>query len=403
MYKTKNHYNILIISLLFFIFLLYLGCGRNKKKVNRWQIPTHPAFYVWQRGWNKSVINAVRGCDRAMYFLAAEFSLKNGAIHCVRPDIPKRIKQHKNYTCVFRIHAELLNKLKPEKIVEEFRKIGGNKLQLDFDCPESKINNYRQYLIRVRKLLPDTELSITVLPCHLRHQNFLELVRMLDYYVLQVHGLKYPETINDDVSIIRRDVAEKAIKRAEEIDFPYLIALPTYAYQLNFDKQSGQFKFLSASSSRISNKNVISKLTTLDMNLLQDIIKMKRKGGIIWFRLPVNFDRLNLDMSTLNTLEQGHLPEPSVELLFGRNASGFIELYVRTKNAIRFGSFQAKIIWPRKMGEFDLFNGTRNISEDSSFMVLPGKLDIPYSSCGRKIKAGIFYINSKTPKIEFVK
>lgn len=260
---------------------------------------------------------------------------------------------------------------------------------------------YRKFLIRLRKLLPNTELSITVLPCHLRHHDFFKMIAMLDYYVLQVHGLELPKNFNDDVPIINRTIAETSIAQAEKFNYPYLIALPSYAYQLNFSKHSKRFKFLSAELSPFPDKNLISKLTSLDMSLLYDIIKMKRKGGIIWFRLPVDNDSLNLDSLALNTLEQGRILKPSVKLLF-EPKNGFTDLYVLTKNVIKSGSFQAKIKWPVRMGEFDLFNGAKNLSADNSFMVLPEKLSIPYSACGRKIKVGTFYIKTKPQNIKII-
>lgn len=387
----------LVLSLLFFG-----GCGTKEKKEKRWQVPPSPAFYVWQRNWSKPVIEAVKRCDREIYLLGAEFTLKNGIIHCARPEIPETVKQNKNYICVFRIHTGLLGKLKPETIVREYKKFGGSKLQLDLDCPESRMKDYRQFLLELRKLLPDTELSITVLPCHLRHREFSNMVAMLDYYVLQVHGLEAPENFDNDVPIISRATAMSAIAHAEKLNFPYLIALPCYAYQLNFDKHSKRFKFLSAELSPLPDKNLIFKLTVLDMSLLRDIIKMRRKGGIIWFRLPVDNDRLNLDMSALNTLEQGHIPKPSLKLFFEQNSDNCIDLYVSTKNIVGHGSFQVRIDWPEKMGEFDLFNGTENLSDDRSFMVLPNKLGVPCSICGRKTKIGTFYIKSIPRNIEII-
>ncbi|MFA6715276.1 MAG: DUF3142 domain-containing protein [Victivallales bacterium] len=383
-----------------FLSLLQFGCGKKNEQENHWRPPDKPAFYVWQRKWDNSLVKAVKERNRKTYLLAAEFSLKGKLIRCARTAIPEQIKKQDTHCWVFRINNGLLNKLEVDVIVKEFRRLGGNELQLDLDCPESKMLDYARYISKLREKIPDAELSITVLPVHLTHREFGRMVSKLDYYVLQVHGLKIPENINDDMSIVKRSTAIPAVKHAEKLGFPYLIALPAYAYQLYFDKRNGNFKLLSAGYFPRKNKNLISQLTTLDMVLLRDIIKMKRNGGIVWFHFPAAGDRLSLDISALDMLERGFIPAPSVRILCERNQDGFIELYVLTQNIIILGRFEIKIEWPMRMGEFDLFNGARNMSGDSSFMALPDTLSVPYSACGKKLKIGTFYVNTKPENIK---
>ena len=136
------------------------------------------------------------------------------------------------------------------------------------------------------------------------------------------------------------------------------------------------------------------------MKLISDIIKMKYRCGIIWFRLPVANDSLCLDMKAIESLESGQIPKPSVKLNFIRNKDGFVEAFAAIHNQIKSDCFRVNLEWKTKMAEFDLFNGVKNISKDRSFMVLPTRLEIPFPECGRKIKVGRFYIKDEPIKIE---
>lgn len=380
------------------ITVMLSGCGKPKK-YSHWTPPATPAFYIWQQDWINDVVQAVSNCKRNLYPICAEFSMKNGSIKCRSVSIPQKIRKEKNLTYVFRINKGVLEKLKANYIAEKFNKLGVKNLQIDLDCPESKLKKYAIFLQELRKLLPNAELSITALPCHIKHSDFVKMLEPLDYYVLQVHGIEHPQNIKDDLSIINRKTAMSSIAQAEKLNFPYLISLPTYAYQLMFDSKKGKFCRLFSRRTKFPDKKYICKLSKLDTKLIRDIIKMKRKGGIIWFRLPVKNDSLNLNISAIEELESGNIPKPSVKLYFKHGKSGFIELFVSNQNMLKLGHFEAEISWQTRMAEFDLLNGAENLSKDRSFMKLPSKISIPYPECGRKLKVGRFYLKQEPEKI----
>ena len=215
-----------IITAIIMIVLLPVG-GRL--------IATEPGFYVWQRNWTPAVTRAALACPRELYLLAAEFTAVGTQVKVTSIELPPAVINRKNVTLVYRIHVELLASLPPETAAAEIRKYAVPNLQLDVDCPEKKLFLYADLLTKLRRLLPERHFSITVLPCHLDRPDFPALARLADYYVLQVHGLDIPSTLREDRRLLRRETARPAIAQAEKLGMPFKIALPTYAYQLNFD------------------------------------------------------------------------------------------------------------------------------------------------------------------------
>ncbi len=66
-------------------------------------------------------------------------------------------------------------------------------LQIDFDCPESKLDGYRQWVAAIQDAVRPVPVVITALPCWLGRDAFGPLVRQAGGYVLQVHSLERPK------------------------------------------------------------------------------------------------------------------------------------------------------------------------------------------------------------------
>ena len=105
-----------------------------------------------------------------------------------------------------------------------------NALQIDLDAPESKLDYYRDVMLELKKKLPETGLSATVLPCHLKHSAaFRALASACDYYVLQVHGLAQRNKV---WSIYDHGEAVRAVTLAKSLKLPFKTALPLYCNQV---------------------------------------------------------------------------------------------------------------------------------------------------------------------------
>ena len=68
-------------------------------------------------------------------------------------------------------------------------------LQIDFDCAESALDEYRIWLEAMKEMIHPIPLTLTVLPCWLKHsRSFGRLVSVVDSYVLQVHSFEPPQS-----------------------------------------------------------------------------------------------------------------------------------------------------------------------------------------------------------------
>ena len=370
-----------------------------------WQLPMaknidNPVFYIWQRDWTPEVSETAMSCRRSIYPLAAEFVRHNGGIKVESVRIPGQITSRHDLTLVYRIHSRLLGRITAKQLVREINKYQVKNIQLDVDCPQSKLKLYGKLVTNLKKLLPERHFSVTVLPCHLSEPDFRDLAGLVDYYVLQLHGIDVPKNINGDCRLIKREIAMPAIRRAKKLALPFKVALPSYAYRLNFVPGSGRFTGLNAERVPWPDKNYKSRLTTIDFKLLHDILFYRPNLSVIWFRLPMPGDSLNLDMSTLNQLENGKIPVPEVKIYCRHTADTRYELMVKTRAVFGGKYITVNLDWQHPAGEFDLYNGTVNRSNNQGFAVLPTKLEILLPGCGKELKAATFFVDSAPVKME---
>lgn len=358
-----------------------------------------PAFYIWQRCWDSDKSKIAKASDRELFPLAMEYSLVNGKTRLERVDVPREILDAGNVTPVIRVHAGLLSKLTPEKLSSDIKQLKSKRIQLDIDCPENKLLEYSSYIDGLKKFIPEMELSITVLPCHLRHKEFKALAEKVSYYVLQIHGLYLPETVNDECILMKHDVSLKAIQEARNIGHPFRVAIPSYSYQLLFEKKSGRLKGIYQDFTGPENTSYKARLTPLDYNMLHDIISMKPSLSLIWFRMPFQGERFNLDMKTITALENGLIPEPECNVFFTRENSR-IDLFVKAEALLSNQRVNINITWTNKLGESELFNGTVNISDNKDFGILPVILSAPMPGCGEKLKIASFYTDESPSEIK---
>ena len=69
-----------------------------------------------------------------------------------------------------------------------------SEIQIDYDCPESKLDDYRALLPLLRKAAAPLPLTFTALPSWMgQRRAFGKLIAAADGYVLQVHSLAPPQ------------------------------------------------------------------------------------------------------------------------------------------------------------------------------------------------------------------
>ena len=98
-------------------------------------------------------------------------------------------------------------------------------VEIDYDCPTSKLATYARFLAALRsRLAPSLKLSITALPTWMTSTELEPLTRDLDEIVLQVHAVDDPRR-----GLFDPDQAERWVREfGRRIHRPFRVALPAY-------------------------------------------------------------------------------------------------------------------------------------------------------------------------------
>jgi hypothetical protein len=221
-----------------------------------------------------------------------------------------------------------------EKIVAS-AKIAGldpSELQLDFDCPASKLSGYREWVEVITRRIHPTRVVITALPAWLDQAEFRSLAQAAGSYVLQAHSLERPGSINSPFTLCDPIGARRSAQKAAALGVPFRVALPTYGYVLAFDA-SGAFIGLSAEGPQkqwpVDARLREVRSDPLEMaKLVQDwsVSPADSFQGVIWYRLPVETDTLNWRWPTLGAIVDARLPRKSVRVKAHRVEPGLTEI-----------------------------------------------------------------------------
>lgn len=345
-------------------------------------------FYLWQRRWDAGVRRAAEealAAGRRLAVLAAEFEA-DGRLS--RIGVPPELWRRDGVRAVFRVHLEEFRRGRPERLAAEAEHRQLSRLELDIDVPERQLAAYRDYLAELKRLLPErvTELSITALPVHLRHAEFAALLPLVDFYVLQLHGLHAPRHRDDRHRLLDADVVAAALNAADRLPKPAVLALPTYAYALGFDPESGEFRRLSPTP--YLPPELTARLAAPDPALLRRLIGAGRP--VIYFRLPAPGDSLNYDLPALEKLERGEALSPHLEFEFRRIAPNAVELWVTPREQLALAvAFELR--WREPRCPYELPRYVVNASSNRAFGIAPTRLELPFPGCGVPVRAALFF------------
>jgi hypothetical protein len=302
-------------------------------------LPLEQAAYVWQRQWTPAVRDAVRGAasqDLALMILVGEVSRRDGVLERtpVAVDWAAVAAAGRPAWLVVRIETPVTTlvteqrdataKAVADDLAEQLAAaraagVAVSGAQLDYDCPTRALGDYVALLEAVRRELPEVvPLSITALPAWLDDERFPALAAGLDHFVLQVHSLERPETINEPVHLCRADrVARWMDQAAARTATPFYVALPTYGYHLVFDGQ-GRFVTLAAEGDRPAmapgHRLALAMADPAEMLALAQQLRTarpRRCRGIAWFRLPTAADELCWSPETFAAVLAGRTPTVS--------------------------------------------------------------------------------------------
>jgi hypothetical protein len=187
-------------------------------------------------------------------------------------------------------------------------------IQLDYDCPESKLADYPVLVRAVDHAVDPAPVTLTALPSWLRNERaFRDLARSADGFVLQVHFLRTPTRPDQRVELVDPKEAVRAVEQAAKAGQPFRVALPTYAYGAVFDER-GALLGLAAEGSRRSGRAEVSAnpedIATLVQAWTND--RPEEMQGLIWYRLPTADDARNWPWETLRAVMAGRVPRAAV-------------------------------------------------------------------------------------------
>lgn len=209
-----------------------------------------------------------------------------------------------------------------------------SRLQLDFDCPTGKLQHYSRLLTQVRAALPAVELSITALPDWLGNPDFVSIAKQVDFYVLQVHGLTQPATLDDSAPIFDPARAARHVAEAAAIGMPFHVALPTYGHRQWF-RPDGTFVGISAEiPANLSASAHIVREERADPAEVAAFVRMLRGRrtaslrGLFWFRMPAAGDELNCCMDTFRHVAAGEDPPETLRAELRVTEPGLVSVHL---------------------------------------------------------------------------
>lgn len=319
--------------------------------------PMSAEAFVWQRAWGQAEADAVAaGAQRfsRLLVLAGEVDLKRGQAAVGSPDYAALAQSGAQIGLVIRIEPwpgpfapedELVDVARQAVVAARDAGVEPAELQLDFDCGERKLAGYGTWVVAVRAALdalpgPRIPVTITALPAWLDRGAFARLARKTDGYVLQVHSLERPDTIDDPAVLCDPAQAKRWVERAGRIGEPFRVALPTYSYVLGFEPRDagGAFHGIAAEGELDTlDPGKVWTLLPADADAMAGLVQAwsadrpKNMDGVVWFRLPVAGDQLNWPWPTLDAALAGRGPQRALAVEAAAAEPGLIEIVLENQ------------------------------------------------------------------------
>lgn len=289
-------------------------------------------IYVWNRAWTgpvqDSIALRVTNFSR-LVALVAEVNWKNRQPRVVHVDLdyPTLTNSACPVGLALRIGSypgpfgteddatRMLGELS-ETLLQTARSNGLSvaEFQIDFDCAESKLPGYQVWVEAIRRRVAPVPVTITALPSWVKRRAFRSLVRATDGYVLQVHSLEPPRSVDQVFTLCDPAAARRVVERAAKVGVPFQVALPTYGYEVGFDS-SGRFVGISAEGPSPNwPADGVVKEVSADADAMARLVRAWTRDrpaslqGVIWYRMPVAGDRLNWKWPTLSAVMEGRNP-----------------------------------------------------------------------------------------------
>ncbi len=358
--KRLNRRSVLLLALAGAVLLgLAALLALRLKTRERASGPLVQEAYVWQRSWTPEVLAAITAVQQAYDFgglvvLAAEVDLSVqpprvaragvdfAALRELRRPVGLALRigsfgRRQDSTRAFANDDALLRWLPAlaGKLAQEARARGVpvREVQLDYDCPESRLDEYPPLVRAVQEKVAPIPVTVTALPSWLRHRRaFGALAKAADGYVLQVHSLEAPRSADARVELCDPAAARRAVEAAARFGRPFQVALPTYGYVVAFSPK-GEILGLSAEGPVLSwPRNAVVRVVQSDPETMAGLVRAwttdrpVELAGLIWYRLPTASDRLNWPWLAFQAVRQGRAPHRELRVVQRAAGPGLIDV-----------------------------------------------------------------------------
>jgi hypothetical protein len=303
------------MRLLAALLLCVIGLSGSMPQIRATAAPLPHDAYVWQRAWTPHVVSSVsRSSDivRAWRLLLAEADA-SGRWATVAIPWPHVEATQRPVIGVIRIDGRLDEARIPamlDQVMARLEPVSGALagVEIDYDCPTSKLATYTRFLAALRsRLAPSLKLSITALPTWMTSSQLEPLTRDLDEIVLQVHAVDDPRR-----GLFDPDQAERWVREfGRRIHRPFRVALPAYDVRVTWRSDGRLASVEGEMPLRTGRSGEL--LAAAPEAVLQFLHAMRRGApedlvGIAWFRLPTDADSRAWSLQTWRAVIAGELP-----------------------------------------------------------------------------------------------
>ncbi len=308
--------------------LLAGACERTPVLVSG---PLPQRVYVWQRTWTPAVVEALGEARRrtsGAVLLGGEVRWSNGRPSMVRASIDWPAVHAAGLPCALALRiapyqgafaeddatARYLGQ-QAVAMLDAARLAGVEvpEFQLDFDCAQKRLPEYRLWLRALRGAVGPRRFVITTLPAWLGQREFAGLLQEVDGFVLQVHSVSLREK-GGSTALCDPALARQWVSEAARLGRPFAVALPTYRCVAGY-APDGHFLdvAMDALEPRWPPGTRMLELAS-DADTLAALVRewtaahppaMKE---VIWYRAPVATDQRNWRWATWSAVAAGRAP-----------------------------------------------------------------------------------------------
>ncbi len=303
------------------MFLCLVGLSASTSAIRTTAVPLPHDAYVWQRVWIPAVVAAAsQSADivRTWRILLAEGD-RAGRWATVAVPWDDVLATGRPVVGVIRIDGRLDEDRMTamlDRVVatvsapKTLRSIAG--LEIDYDCPTSKLATYAKFLSALRARLPASiALSITALPTWLSSPALGRLANDLSEVVLQVHAVDDPRR-----GLFDPEQAERWVREfGRRLSRPFRVALPAYDVRVTW-RSDGRLASVESEVPLLAGPGgeVLKARPEAVLGFLQALKRSAPAGlvGIVWFRLPTEADTRAWSLETWRAVVTDRLPPARV-------------------------------------------------------------------------------------------